>query len=53
MHFLAGYNCPAIANHLEHLQQSLQIWLFKIIKSIFFVILTAHLFRSHFSASLL
>jgi hypothetical protein len=37
---------------LEHSQQLLQIFLFKIIKSTLFVILTAHFFRAHFSTSL-
>jgi hypothetical protein len=38
---------------LEHPQQPLQIFLFKITKSILLVILTAHLFIAHFSVSLL
>jgi hypothetical protein len=40
-------------DHLEHPLQPLQIWLFKITKNTLLVILTAHLFRAHFSASLL
>jgi hypothetical protein len=37
----------------EHPQQPLQILLFKIIKNTLLIILIAHLFKSHFSASLL
>jgi hypothetical protein len=40
-------------NAVNAILQPLQIWLFKITKNTLLVILTAHLFRAHFSVSLL